>query len=285
MKLRAGDLTMEYDHGFLRYIKLGNYEVLRMIYFALRDHNWDTMPGKISAEELEVKDRSFDISYTWESTAPAFPFVWKVEIQGAENGQITFNIEGRALADVRKNRTGFCILHSIPENAGKPCTIISPGGETYQGIFPKYISPHQPFFDIKKMHWPLGDLGAARLEFDGDVFETEDQRNWTDDSFKTYCTPLRIPFPALLQRGEIVRQKVQLSVDKVQSLAEEVVEDIVLTIGPAFSKVPAIGIGAAAEINQMTEEDLQKIAWLDFDWYHFEIDFSKINWLDIWKNA
>lgn len=30
-------------------------------------------------------------------------------------------------------------------------------------------------------------------EFEGDVFEMEDQRNWTDASYKTYCTPWGCP--------------------------------------------------------------------------------------------
>ena len=31
--------------------------------------------------------------------------------------------------------------------------------------------------------------------FNGETFEMEDQRNWTDASFKTYCTPLSLPYP------------------------------------------------------------------------------------------
>ena len=35
----------------------------------------------------------------------------------------------------------------------------------------------------------------ANVAFDGDIFEMEDQRNWTDASYKIYSTPLRLPFP------------------------------------------------------------------------------------------
>ncbi|HEX8488557.1 MAG TPA: hypothetical protein VF642_08445, partial [Propionibacteriaceae bacterium] len=47
---------------------------------------------------------------------------------------------------------------------------------------------------------------------EGDVFETEDQRNWTDASFKTYSTPLDLPFPVDVRVGEQVRQSARLSV-------------------------------------------------------------------------
>ena len=50
---------MQYDQGFLRYIKLGDYEVLRMIYFALRDHNWDTMSGYLEDEMIHANRKIF----------------------------------------------------------------------------------------------------------------------------------------------------------------------------------------------------------------------------------
>lgn len=42
------------------------------------------------------------------------------------------------------------------------------------------------------------------------MFETEDQRNWTDASFKTYGTPLDRPFPVAVSPGEEVHQRVRL---------------------------------------------------------------------------
>ena len=41
----------------------------------------------------------------------------------------------------------------------------------------------------------------------------EDQRNWTDASFKTYCTPLARPFPVPVQAGDRVDQRVALTVN------------------------------------------------------------------------
>ena len=36
---------------------------------------------------------------------------------------------------------------------------------------------------------------------EGETFETEDQRNWSDASFKTYGTPLHLPFPVEVEEG------------------------------------------------------------------------------------
>ena len=46
---------------------------------------------------------------------------------------------------------------------------------------------------------------------EGDAFETEDHRNWTDASFKTYVRPLALPWPYVLPKGKPVTQSVTLS--------------------------------------------------------------------------
>ena len=43
LTLKAGHLSMVYDKGNLRYISIGNHEVIRMIYFAVRDKEWLTI--------------------------------------------------------------------------------------------------------------------------------------------------------------------------------------------------------------------------------------------------
>ena len=41
----------------------------------------------------------------------------------------------------------------------------------------------------------------AEVRFEGETFEMEDQRNWTDASYKTYCTPLSLPYPVEVKEG------------------------------------------------------------------------------------
>jgi D-apionolactonase len=54
----------------------------------------------------------------------------------------------------------------------------------------------------------------VRCAFAGDVFEVEDQRNWSDASFKTYSRPLALPWPYTLEAGTTQRQSVTLSVEE-----------------------------------------------------------------------
>ena len=59
----------------------------------------------------------------------------------------------------------------------------------------------QPFPNMRAIaHVVLPGL-QAELHFSGETFEMEDQRNLTDASYKTFCTPLRLPLPAQTRSG------------------------------------------------------------------------------------
>ena len=45
------------------------------------------------------------------------------------------------------------------------------------------------------------ELREATVRFHGEVFESEDQRNWGDYSFKTYSTPQARPKPVAVAPG------------------------------------------------------------------------------------
>ena len=53
VQLRAGPLSMIFEAGDLRYIRFGDYEILRRIYVAVRDHNWDTILPQLSDVQIE----------------------------------------------------------------------------------------------------------------------------------------------------------------------------------------------------------------------------------------
>mgnify|MGYP006195238293 CR=1 FL=1 len=55
--------------------------------------------------------------------------------------------------------------------------------------------------------------GAENGTANGDVFEMEDQRNWTDASYKTYVRPLALPWPYTLEAGTELEQAVTPSLD------------------------------------------------------------------------
>jgi len=279
-KLQAGDIFLEYGQGSIRYLKVGDTEILRMAYFAVRDHNWDTIPMTITQENISIDDGTFTINFKGVCQLDAIDFSWDCSISGSTDNQIIFNIKGTANSTFDKNRVGFCVLHPIAECQGIPCTITSPEGTKAQYLFPKNISPHQPMMDIRKMEWKPSSTLKVSLLMEGDVFEMEDQRNWTDDSYKTYCTPLGLPFPVTLNQGETIEQTLSLLVENKAGNSAKKNEENLIQFNTTGKKVvmPAIGIGASSEYQNILSASEEKLRKIPFHHYRIDIDFSDHNW-------
>lgn len=246
MLLHAGPVQADYSDGNLRYIRIDNQEVVRMIYFAIRDRDWNTLSHEISGEEINSSANSFSVKFTSKVRENGFHFNWKVHITGAPDGSIQFNIQGQAANSFLTNRAGLCVLHATDQFAGTPCCIEHPDGYFSHKYFLEAISPHQPFLNIRAMEWPVGKTGRVRLDFEGDIFETEDQRNWSDASYKTYCTPLELPFPKLLEKGTVINQSVRLTVTDVITLQKPLTETISVYQNDAYSTFPKLGLQLAS---------------------------------------
>ena len=206
--LKAGVFSIGYQNGFIRHIQYGDIEVIRSIYMALRDQNWLTFEHTIENETIEEHDDHFEIQYDcfYEKNGERI-FTWHVQITGTSDGIIVFEVNGEALTDVLKNRAGICVLHPLKYTSGYPCELLQVNGSQIKKVFPVAISEENPFKDLKAFRWRCHHDWYV-LHFEGDVFETEDQRNWADASYKTFCTPLSKPFPVKLAKGEKVWQKV-----------------------------------------------------------------------------
>ncbi|MDP6042455.1 MAG: hypothetical protein QGG64_28145, partial [Candidatus Latescibacteria bacterium] len=76
--LNAGSVSMifEPDLGFLRYIKLGETEILRGLYVAVRDHNWDTIAPQIDNVNLEQDDQGFELTFDVVCVERDIDFFW-----------------------------------------------------------------------------------------------------------------------------------------------------------------------------------------------------------------
>ncbi len=95
--LKAGPLNLFYEAGDLRYIKFNEIEIVRRVYVALRDHNWDTIKPTISNVQINTTKDSFEITYDVENIQDDINFIWKATIVGKSNGSISFKMDGEAL--------------------------------------------------------------------------------------------------------------------------------------------------------------------------------------------
>jgi hypothetical protein len=242
-ELRAGPLSLLFEEGGLRYVRLGRHEVLRRIYVAVRDRNWDTVPTALSNLRIDADAQSFRATFDAGCRRGEIDFTWKGAITGNPQGIVRFALDGVARSTFLRNRIGICVLHPIRECAGRPCTVEHTDGSTEPDRFPEDIAPHQPFKAVRSIAHEVTPGVVAEVRFQGDVFETEDQRNWTDASFKTYSTPLELPFPAEVKEGTRVSQTVTLSLRGAGSAPLRGPGPITFTVGNALAgPFPKIGL-------------------------------------------
>ena len=284
--LRAGPLSVVFEQGELRSISLGEREVIDRIYAAVRDRNWETVPPVISGLQVDAGQDSFRVTFDVDCTLRKIHFQWKGAITGEANGTIVFSMKGVAHSTFLKNRIGFCILH--PDScAGVACVLAHPDGSEERLVFPKSISPHQPFLDLCGISHEVLPGVWAELRFDGEVFETEDQRNWTDASYKTYCTPLRLPFPAKVEKGSVVSQAVTLMLRTTSGSRlppkpgtgrrGTAAPSFEIEPGRAAGRLPAIGLCAASHGNELSENEIALIRGLRPDHLRVELDLADPN--------
>jgi hypothetical protein len=127
----CGPLSLIYENGDLRYVRLGNTMVLLRLYWAVRDRNWGTVTTLVSNVNIESKPAKFHISYD-------------------------------AICQNEKHGINFRVYAH---------------------------QPLEPFSELQGLRVKMRGDVWAHLRFEGDIFEMEGQCNWTDASFKTFCTP------------------------------------------------------------------------------------------------
>ncbi len=278
IRLKAGAISLRFEDGALRYISNGKHEIVRMIYFAVRDSEWLTVKQKITGPETEFAENSFRLSYNSQFESEEINFFAKFFIEGRADNSISFRMEGEALNTFRKNRIGFCILHPIEECAGNNCKITHTDGSVETMQFPNSISPDQPFRDISKMEWQV-ENNIYHIHFTGDVFETEDQRNWTDASYKTYSTPLSLPRPVTILKGEKLSQSIEFKAEISAPLILKQSDTINLQISDEEKGfLPQIGICHSSRSIPLTPDEVSALRLINFDHYRIDLHLYSSQW-------
>jgi D-apionolactonase len=271
--LRAGPLTILFEDGGIRYVRLGDREVLRRVYVAVRNRYWETIAGELSRLSIEDEDDAFNISFVMRHRRDEIDFHWCGQITGDRHGTVTFTMDGEAQSTFLRNRIGFCVLHPITECAGQPCTVERVTGELTSGSFPEFIAPHQPFFEMRAVTHEVIPGVRVTVRFEGEVFEMEDQRNWTDASFKTYCTPLKLSFPVEVQQGAKLWQRMTLTLDGHIPAARRRASGLLLSIDQtSWRPMPRIGLGAASHRQSLDQQELRRLGALNLS--HVRIDLN-----------
>lgn len=237
-RLQAGLLTAELQDTGLGAVVFAGVEVLRGLTWPVRNADW----GTYLTDSLSADTTATTHNRHFACRAGTFTGRFAVDLT---DGRLVAEVEIVFPAPTLINRAGFTLLHPIRGVAGQPVTLRHPDGSRTDTRFPALISPAQPARNIAGMAHVVQAV-AVDIAMEGDIFEMEDQRNWSDASFKTYCRPLALPFPYQVAAGEIIRQRITLTL-----AAGRHSEDRHRPTGPVSARMPQVMLAHEAGLSSV----------------------------------
>ncbi|WP_299654160.1 hypothetical protein [uncultured Jannaschia sp.] len=206
----VGDWRFALGNGDVRYLSYRGQEVVRAIAFLARDANWGVHAMTVGKPRVLQEASSLQIEWStkiYSEDAPKMLCDFRVKATGRS---VSLSMDGAVHAPLISARTGFVLLHPIIGFSGRQLEVRGTGETALSGTVPVKVSPCQPFKDIRGLDFDLeGEKTRIEIDLAGEhPFEMEDQRNWTDASFKTYYRPLALDRPYSLTPGERLSQSI-----------------------------------------------------------------------------
>ena len=248
--LQAGPLSMVLEQGELRAVRLGDLEIIRRIYVTLRGPDWRTFAARLSDLRVQADADAFQVAYRLDHGPAGVAFAWDITLTGNREA-LSFSARGTATAGFLTNRVGLCLLHpaGVAGHAARP-------GSGEERRFPELIDPHAPFPEFTRFSHQAAPGLWAELAYAGEIFEMEDQRNWTDGSFKSYCPPQRMTKPMQVEAGFTLTHGVTLRLQGAVPAAPPAggrgggsragAAPAELRLAPESAPLPAWGLGQAS---------------------------------------
>ncbi len=211
-RLRVGLLEATWERGGLRWITVDGTEILRGIQLTARDADWRTLTPAITELRIDADAEAFSITFDARWRGEEFAADGRVRMEGGSQGRIEARLSARVGSPTVAQRLGLVVLHPATA-AGRPFEASGDRGEV-RGVFPELVSADRFASEIRSLRWEPSDGLRASLRFDGEPWETEDQRAWTDASFKSYSPPLSRPHPVTLPTDSVIDTAVRLDVTR-----------------------------------------------------------------------
>jgi len=204
--LHCGPFAAERYGTTLRWLAAGGRECVRMIVMVVRDRQWRTLlPDPASVRQRVQADGRWRVFAR--TPVGRAVLAWRFDVEPRPRG-IDVSVDMTAEGNVATNRAGLVVLLPAATFAGAHFTALHGERESTRGRLPMAIAPHQPMVDLTGLRIAAPRGPVLALDFHGDDFEMEDQRNWLDPTFKLYSRSLARPFPYRIRDGASVAQRV-----------------------------------------------------------------------------
>ena len=235
--------------GFdLRSLSHGGEPVNSRLYFAVRDEWWRTAPMTAVRHHHETTPSGFrteiDAVTAWESH-PAEVALRYV----AEGPELLAEVTVTARGSFTYARIGFCLLFSMVDFGGLQATSWRGGASTDLRFPAEIVTRDRTDSASVRFHRPFDRLETElmsgtrlRYVFEGEDFEFEDQRNWSDASFKAYSIPPPEGSPSRAADGDRFTQRVRIRVDPADEAYAYGRDDRLIRVAGPVGTVPSIDL-------------------------------------------
>jgi hypothetical protein len=292
--VRAGEFAATLDGGDLRWVSVGETEIVHAIRVSVRDAEWGTVPGVLSDIRTAIDSDRFLVTFSSHHSDPDVDFLWHGEIQGRPDGSITYAMRGSAERGFEYGRIGIDVLHPLA-SSGRRYRAVTEAGEV-EGELPTAIGP-QEFVDggyvglfdpFTELELEIHDGLSVHFALEGQLFEMEDQRNWTDASFKSYSTPLADGLLHETYAGQEFAQRV--TVTPLQAAGRRAVPASprdgsvrVELLSSSGRHLPAIGVQLAD--GPLSRQEVELLRALRLDHLRVDVRLGEAGWEESVRRA
>lgn len=276
--LGAGCWQARFSAGELVDLRLNERQIIRRLCVRVRDVDWNTVEGVSSRPTVMCTPDEVNVAFAsrHRDAEGEIDFSWSGGLSGRADDVVEWTMAGRARSAFVYNRIGICVLLN-PDAFVGASYIARLGDHAVSGRIDDMVAPQSvhgglifPMFDaFTELEMELDGGVLIHCDFAGDVFEMEDQRNWSDGSLKIYSTPVGNPVPRHARRGEEIAQRVRIALSGVDPISAR----------PAFTcgrpphaplvriilhesrdaSVPPVGLGLDTDLHHPTPREL---GWL-----------------------
>jgi len=261
-----GGFTLDLAPGAIRNITFDGVQLIDLLYTAIRPSDWSTLEPDTHKEDVKVTGNDCVITIS-ESLAGAMEAETKITLSAGNTFSVSYELKG--LAEYLINRWGICFCLNTSDWMDSQ---VSAAGNTY--ALKEAISPQRVVDGVIQGLFPAAheinfvapDNRFIKVHSTGKLLEAEDQRNWTDNTYKIYSGSLSEPRPYRTSAGSAWSQSVTFEVGAPLHSSADAEKILVQEI----SALPSIGLQFNDEA-LLAPDDLEKAFVL------VDIDHLRIN--------
>ena len=265
-KVEHAGFTLDIARAAIRNITYQGTQIIDLLYTAIRPWDWSTLNPDEHSEDVKISGDNCTVTIT---------DTFKGSMQGQTvltlrpNGKFTVDYKLTGLDHFEINRWGVCFCLHTGDWMG---STVNASGNEYR-LLPE-ISPQRVIDGVtqglfpasREMYFVAPDKRSLKIISTGKILEAEDQRNWTDNTYKIYSGSLAEPRPFVIESGITWEQRVEFEVSAPAGSAEDGVKIVTKDI----PSLPRIGLQFNGEA-MLPSDDLEKALFI------LDIDHIRVN--------